>query len=30
MNELYGFVNVLTNEWTDGIVAKIIRDAVAD
>lgn len=30
MNELYGFVNVLTNEWTDGIVAKIIRDAVSD
>lgn len=29
MNNLYGFVNVLTNEWTDGIVAKIVRDAVA-
>jgi dynein heavy chain len=27
MNDLYGYVNVLTNEWTDGIVAKIVRDA---
>jgi len=30
MNELYGYVNVLTNEWNDGIVAKIVRDAVAE
>lgn len=30
MNELFGYTNVMTNEWTDGIVAKIIRDNVAD
>jgi dynein heavy chain len=30
MLELFGFTNVLTNEWTDGIVAKTIRDAVQD
>ena len=30
MFELFGFVNVLTNEWADGIVAKIIREAVTD
>jgi len=30
MNELFGYTNLLTNEWTDGIVAKIIRDNVAD
>ena len=30
MNELFGFVNVLTNEWTDGIVADIVRRAVQD
>ena len=30
MNELFGFTYVLTNEWTDGIVAKIVREAVVD
>jgi len=30
MNELFGYTNLLTNEWTDGIVAKLVRDAVAD
>lgn len=30
MNDLFGFTNVLTNEWFDGIVAKIVRDAVTD
>lgn len=30
MNELFGYVNVLTNEWTDGIVAAIVRSNVAD
>jgi dynein heavy chain len=28
MNELFGFTNVMTNEWTDGIAAKIIRENV--
>ena len=27
INYLYGYVNLLTNEWNDGIAAKIIRDA---
>ena len=30
MNDLYGYVNVMTNEWSDGIVAKIVRDSVAE
>ena len=30
MNDLFGFTNLMTNEWTDGIVAKIVRDAVID
>jgi len=30
MNELFGYVNVLTNEWTDAIVANIVRKAVTD
>lgn len=30
LEELFGSVNVITNEWTDGIVAKIVREAVAD
>ena len=30
MNELFGYTNVLTNEWTDGIVASIVRTAVTD
>ena len=27
INYLYGYVNLLTNEWSDGIMAKIIRDS---
>jgi hypothetical protein len=27
LNHLYGYINLLTNEWNDGIAAKIIRDA---
>ncbi len=30
MNELFGYVNVMTNEWSDGIVAKTVREAVED
>ncbi|MHA2024048.1 MAG: AAA family ATPase [Candidatus Thorarchaeota archaeon] len=30
MNELFGYVNVMTNEWADGIVANIVRKAVQD
>lgn len=30
MNQLFGYTNVLTNEWTDGIVAAIVRTNVAD
>lgn len=30
MNELFGYTNLMTNEWTDGIAAKIIRDNVAE
>jgi len=30
MNELFGYTNLLTNEWTDGIVAAIVRSNVAD
>ena len=30
MNELFGYVNILTNEWADGIVANIVRKAVQD
>lgn len=30
MNELFGYTNLLTNEWTDGIAAKIIRDNVSE
>ena len=30
MNELFGYTNILTNEWTDGIVAAIVRSNVAD
>ena len=26
-NALYGYVNILTNEWYDGIIANIIRKA---
>jgi len=30
MSELYGSFNLLTNEWTDGLIAEIVRHAVAD
>lgn len=30
MNELFGYTNIMTNEWTDGIAAKIIRDNVTE
>ncbi len=30
MNQLFGYVNVMTNEWSDGIVAKTVREAVED
>lgn len=30
MNELFGYTNVMTNEWTDGIAANIIRSNVQD
>lgn len=30
MNELFGYTNLMTNEWTDGIAAKIIRDNVTE
>jgi dynein heavy chain len=30
MGELYGEYNLLTNEWTDGLAAKLIRAAVTD
>lgn len=30
LNELFGFTNVMTNEWTDGIAASIIRKNVED
>ncbi len=30
MGELYGNFNLLTNEWTDGLGASIVREAVAD
>ena len=30
MNELFGYTNLMTNEWTDGIAAKIIRDNVKE
>ena len=30
MNELFGYTNIMTNEWNDGIAAKIIRDNVRD
>ena len=29
MFEMYGVVNNMTQEWTDGLVAKLVRDAVA-
>ena len=30
MNELFGYTNLMTNEWNDGIVAYIIRQNAAD
>jgi len=30
LKELFGSVNVLTKEWTDGIVSKLFKDAVED
>ena len=30
MNELFGYTNVLTNEWTDGVAARIIRENTKD
>ena len=30
MNELFGYVNVMTNEWTDGIVPELVRRAISD
>jgi dynein heavy chain len=29
-NGLYGYINLLTNEWHDGIVAKLIRHATEE
>ena len=29
MGELYGEVNYFTQEWTDGLASKIMRDAAA-
>jgi dynein heavy chain len=28
MGELFGETNVLTNEWTEGLVSKLFKDAV--
>jgi len=28
MGELFGETNVLTNEWTEGLVSKLVKDAV--
>ena len=30
LNELFGYTNITTNEWTDGIAAKIIRENVKE
>jgi len=30
MEELYGFSNINTGEWTDGLVALLVREAVSD
>ncbi len=30
MGELYGEFNDITNEWTDGLVAQLVRQACAD
>ena len=26
--ELFGYTNLLTNEWTDGLISKLVNDAV--
>jgi len=28
MGELFGETNLLTNEWTEGLVSKLVKDAV--
>jgi dynein heavy chain len=28
MGELFGETNILTNEWTEGLVSKLVKDAV--
>ena len=30
MDELYGCFNLNTGEWTDGLVAVLVRDALSD
>ena len=30
INNLYGYVNFHTNDWNDGIIANIVKDAVED
>ncbi len=27
-NHLYGYVNKLTDDWNDGIIAKVIRNSI--
>lgn len=29
MGELFGETNIYTNEWTEGLVSKLFKDAVA-
>lgn len=29
-NNLYGYINLLTNDWNDGIIASLVREAVED
>ena len=30
INNLYGYINLMTNEWNDGIIGKIFREAEED
>ena len=30
INNLYGYINLHTNDWNDGIVASLVREAVED
>ena len=30
MGELYGQTNIMTNEWTEGLVSKLAKDVVED